>query len=164
MVKSSLFVVALRPSRTPDMPSNTVPVQTVIINNTVPNIIWNTVPDAQRLGRTVFQSLNPTDQILVVPTVEYGAGNYLGSNVSYNLKKLVDMGYIHHHREKNRRSVKVSLTDSGREIAQRISNLFKRNYNSLENVGGVSSAQFVQTSETLSKLERHWTDSILYRR
>ena len=35
-------------------------------------------------------------------------GYYLGSNVSYNLKKLVDMGYIHYKRsETDRRSVFV---------------------------------------------------------
>src|SRR5947207_15792280 len=38
-------------------------------------------------------------------------GHYLGSNVSYNLKKLVEGGYIHHERsESDRRSVLVSLT------------------------------------------------------
>ena len=37
-------------------------------------------------------------------------GYYLGSNVSYNLKKLVDMGYLHYKRsETDRRSVRVSL-------------------------------------------------------
>ena len=35
-------------------------------------------------------------------------GYYLGSNVSYNLKKLVDMGYLHYKRsETDRRSVRV---------------------------------------------------------
>ena len=44
-------------------------------------------------------------------------GYYLGSNVSYNLKKLVDMGYIHHQRSRtDRRSVRVSLTEKGKEI------------------------------------------------
>jgi len=38
-------------------------------------------------------------------------GYYLGSNVSYNLKKLVDAGYISHQRSTtDRRSVRVSLT------------------------------------------------------
>ena len=47
-------------------------------------------------------------------------GYYLGSNVSYNLKKLVDMGYIHHKRsETDRRSVRVSLTDKGQEAWDR---------------------------------------------
>ena len=38
-------------------------------------------------------------------------GYYLGSNVSYNLKKMVDMGFLHHQRSRvDRRSVRVSLT------------------------------------------------------
>ena len=47
-------------------------------------------------------------------------GYYLGSNVSYNLKKLVDMGYIHHQRSRtDRRSVRVSLTDQARKSPHR---------------------------------------------
>src|SRR5512145_2245683 len=38
-------------------------------------------------------------------------GYYLGSNVSYNLKKLVELGYIHYKRsDHDRRSVRVRLT------------------------------------------------------
>ena len=41
-------------------------------------------------------------------------GHYLGSNVSYNLKKLVDLGYVHHARsETDRRSVLVQRTVKG---------------------------------------------------
>src|SRR5271157_1601191 len=44
-------------------------------------------------------------------------GYYLGSNVSYNVKKLVEMGYLHHSRSRiDRRSVRISLTDRGKEI------------------------------------------------
>ena len=47
-------------------------------------------------------------------------GYYLGSNVSYNLKKLVDMGYLHYKRsDKDRRSVRVSLTPKGAGGARR---------------------------------------------
>ena len=39
-------------------------------------------------------------------------GYYLGSNVSYNLKKMVDQGFINHQKSRvDRRSVRVSLTD-----------------------------------------------------
>ena len=41
-------------------------------------------------------------------------GYYQGSNVSYNLKKLVEMGYMHHQRcEIDRRSVRVRLDRKG---------------------------------------------------
>ena len=44
-------------------------------------------------------------------------GYYLGSNVSYNLKKLVDLGFINHQRSRiDRRSVRVSLTPKGRMV------------------------------------------------
>ena len=44
---------------------------------------------------------------------------YQGSNVSYNLKKLVDLGYMHHQRcEMDRRSVRVKLTAKGRDIRE----------------------------------------------
>ena len=44
-------------------------------------------------------------------------GHYLGSNVSYNLKKLVESGYIHHERsEADRRSVLVRLTRKGEVV------------------------------------------------
>ena len=52
-------------------------------------------------------------------------GHYLGSNVSYNLKKLVDAGYIRHERsEVDRRSVRVSLTETGHAVRARLNTLF----------------------------------------
>ena len=65
-------------------------------------------------------------------------GYYLGSNVSYNLKKLVDAGYIHHQRSRvDRRSVRVSLTEKGQAVATIVNDLYNRHINSIEKVGGV---------------------------
>src|SRR5215831_8992220 len=65
-------------------------------------------------------------------------GHYLGSNVSYNLKKLVESGYIHHERsDADRRSVHVSLTEKGREIREVVTKLFDRHLESIEAVGNV---------------------------
>ena len=51
-------------------------------------------------------------------------GYYLGSNVSYNLKKLVDLGFISHQRSRiDRRSVRVSLTPKGQAIAEVVAGL-----------------------------------------
>jgi DNA-binding MarR family transcriptional regulator len=47
-------------------------------------------------------------------------GYYQGSNVSYNLKKLVEAGYMHHQRcEIDRRAVRIRLTEKGRAFARR---------------------------------------------
>ena len=54
-------------------------------------------------------------------------GYYLGSNVSYNLKKLVDLGYLHHQRSRvDRRSVRISLTPLGRSIHAVVRDLYEK--------------------------------------
>ncbi|MCF1502790.1 MULTISPECIES: transcriptional regulator LdtR [Afifella] len=91
-------------------------------------------------------------------------GYYLGSNVSYNLKKLVDAGYIYHERSRvDRRSVRVSLTEKGKEVADVVDRLYERHIGSIEKVGGVSEDDFKRLNKTLHRLERFWTDQILYR-
>lgn len=91
-------------------------------------------------------------------------GYYLGSNVSYNLKKLVETGYINHERSQmDRRSVRVSLTDKGREIAQIVDDLYSRHILSVEQVGELSTENLEELNRSLRRLERFWTDQILYR-
>ena len=91
-------------------------------------------------------------------------GYYLGSNVSYNLKKLVDMGYIHYKRsDKDRRSVRVSLTDKGLEARGVIQKLYQRQLTSVEAVGQISLEDFKSLNKALVRLERFWTDQVRYR-
>jgi DNA-binding MarR family transcriptional regulator len=91
-------------------------------------------------------------------------GYYLGSNVSYNLKKLVDQGFILHQRSRtDRRSVKVSLTQKGKVVAEIVDGLYNRHLMSIEKVGGISGDEFTRMNVSLQRLERFWTDQILYR-
>jgi DNA-binding MarR family transcriptional regulator len=91
-------------------------------------------------------------------------GYYLGSNVSYNLKKLVDMGYIHYKRsETDRRSVRVSLTDKGKKACDVVENLYHRQLGSVEQVGQVTTEDFKGLNRALVRLERFWSDQIRYR-
>ncbi len=91
-------------------------------------------------------------------------GHYLGSNVSYNLKKLVESGYIHHERsDVDRRSVHVSLTDKGREIRVLVAKLFDRQLDSVEAVGNVTSDDLEGLNTSLRRLERFWLDQVRYR-
>lgn len=91
-------------------------------------------------------------------------GYYLGSNVSYNLKKLVEQGLINHQRSRvDRRSVRVSLTGEGAKIAEIVDGLYKRHIASIEQVGGISADEFARLNRSLQRLERFWTDQILYR-
>lgn len=90
-------------------------------------------------------------------------GYYQGSNVSYNLKKLVDMGYMHHQRcEIDRRSVRVKLTDKGSHVRKAIAKLFARHAEGLI-AGDVLDLESINDiSTTLKKVERYWTDQIRY--
>jgi DNA-binding MarR family transcriptional regulator len=91
-------------------------------------------------------------------------GHYLGSNVSYNLKKLVESGFIHHERsDVDRRSVHVSLTEKGREIREIVSKLFDRHLQSIEAVGNVTGRDFEEMNTSLRRLERFWLDQVRYR-
>ena len=91
-------------------------------------------------------------------------GYYLGSNVSYNLKKLVDMGYIHYKRsETDKRSVRVSLTERGKEACAIVANLYQRQLASVETVGEVRQSDFQNLNRSLVRLERFWSDQIRYR-
>jgi DNA-binding MarR family transcriptional regulator len=91
-------------------------------------------------------------------------GYYLGSNVSYNLKKLVEMGYLHYKRsDKDKRSVRVSLTPKGIEARDTIQKLYQRQLTSVEAVGQISLDDFKSMNKALVRLERFWTDQIRYR-
>ena len=91
-------------------------------------------------------------------------GYYLGSNVSYNLKKLVEMGFLDHQRSRvDRRSVRIRLTAQGQEIRKIVDTLYQKHVKTVEQVGGISSEEFATLNKSLHRLERFWTDQILYR-
>ncbi|SIO31057.1 transcriptional regulator, MarR family [Rhodovulum sp. ES.010] len=90
-------------------------------------------------------------------------GYYQGSNVSYNLKKLVEKGYMHHQRcEIDRRSVRVRLTPQGREIRDIVAGLFARHAEGLISRGVVTSEGLTEITDALKRMERYWTDQIRY--
>ena len=91
-------------------------------------------------------------------------GYYLGSNVSYNLKKLVELGFLDHQRSRvDRRSVRIRLTDAGREVRDIVEGLYAKHVRTVEQVGGISADEFAGLNKALHRLERFWTDQILYR-
>src|SRR5437588_10646786 len=91
-------------------------------------------------------------------------GYYLGSNVSYNLKKLVEMGFLDHQRSRvDRRSVRIKLTQKGRDVREIVSSLYETHVRTVAQVRGISREEFAGLNKALHRLERFWTDQILYR-
>lgn len=91
-------------------------------------------------------------------------GYYLGSNVSYNVKKLVEMGYLHHARSRiDRRSVRISLTEKGQSVHEIVGSLYEKHVLTVEQIGGITGDDFTRMNVALTRLERFWTDQIRYR-
>lgn len=90
-------------------------------------------------------------------------GYYQGSNVSYNLKKLVENGYMHHARcEIDRRSVRVSLTPRGHEVRTVVADLFARHAEGLVDKGVIEADDLDRINGVLRRMERYWADQIRY--
>ena len=88
-------------------------------------------------------------------------GYYQGSNVSYNLKKLVDLGYMHHQRsEADRRSVRVRLTEKGRRVRGLLTDLFLRHAALLDRRS--LTTVLPEVNEALRRTERFWSEQIRY--
>ncbi len=90
-------------------------------------------------------------------------GYYQGSNVSYNLKKLVELGFMHHQRcEIDRRSVRVRLTERGREIREIVADLFHRHADGLKVKSVLDDQGMHEINDSLHRMERYWGDQIRY--
>jgi len=122
--------------------------------------------------RTGEREVNPVQALLLFNIADSeltagelkSRGHYQGSNVSYNLKKLVEQGYVNHERStSDKRSVRISLTDKGELVRSRVDALYNRQLAAIEQVVGLSVDEFEKVNKALARLERYWTDQILYR-
>lgn len=86
-------------------------------------------------------------------------GYYLGSNVSYNVKKLVENNYLMQERAPHdKRSTRIRLSEKGLQLCQKIDELYQRN---VEQISQEMTPDALTTlNATLSQLERYWTDYI----
>src|SRR6266446_6307211 len=83
-------------------------------------------------------------------------GCYLGSHVSYNVKNMVENGYLVQERSvHDRRSIHVRLTDKGRDLRGRLSVMHKRHIEMLSQTA-ISDTDLEGVVVTLRRLERFW--------
>lgn len=122
----------------------------------------------ERLGQN---DLNPVQALILynLGTAEVSAGElrsrgmYQGSNVSYNLKKLVSMGYVHHERcDQDRRSVRIRLSDTGQQVRDVVLDLFHRHAEMLAMSGVLDDPPIDKVNLQSRRIERFWTDQIRY--
>jgi DNA-binding MarR family transcriptional regulator len=83
-------------------------------------------------------------------------GCYLGSNVSYNVKKMVEHGCLIQERSvHDRRSIHVRLTDKGRDLRGRLGVMHQRHVELLGQTA-ITDADLQGVVVTLRRLERFW--------
>ncbi len=100
------------------------------------------------------------EEIVIRDLVE--RGYYLGSNVSYNIKKLTDLGYLDQERSAHdRRSVTLRLTEKALGVVRRMRDLQSNNADAFSNRGS-GPEDIEEVCETLRTLERTWADYIHY--
>lgn len=101
-----------------------------------------------------------TEEISVRDLIE--RGYYLGSNASYNLKSLVEQGYVlRTQSQRDRRSARLKLSEQGARLHTELKKLELGHVEGL--VKGDADIQDLEaTYRTLRRLERTWTDVIRY--
>ena len=81
----------------------------------------------------------------------------MGSNVSYNVKKMTENGYLANERSTHdRRSVRLRLTPKGLELYAKVNGMFTRHVESL-NESPIAEADLKSVIKQLQTLEQFWT-------
>ena len=89
-------------------------------------------------------------------------GYYMGSNVSYNVKKLVENNYLVQERSAHdRRTTRVRLSEKGQSVVSAVNDLFEHNITALAE-NGLASDELRGVTANLRDLERFWSDYVNY--
>ena len=116
--------------------------QIMDINNVQAMILFNIGHDEMTVGELTLR------------------GYYLGSNVSYNLKKMVELGYVVQERSPHdKRSIRIKLTDKGIKLCNGLSDMFKRHEGKIAAGTGtdLTDARLNDAMSVMKQLERFWT-------
>lgn len=122
------------------------------------------------VGRLGADDISPTqavmlmalgrDELSVRGLVE--RGYYLGSNASYNLKHLIEAGYVDRTTsQRDRRVARLRLSAKGIGLVDHLRRWEEDQAESLAS-DGTSPRDLEQTYRTLRRVERTWTDLMRY--
>lgn len=90
-------------------------------------------------------------------------GYYLGSNVSYNVRKMVENEYLIQERSPHdRRSIRVRLSDKGLKLCEQVDEMFRRHGVELSEAGAAPS-DIDGAASTFKILERYWASILDFR-
>jgi len=120
----------------------------------------NGVHDVNNVQAMILYNIGKVDIEMTVGELTV-RGCYLGSNVSYNLKKLVTNGYVAHERSPHdRRSNRIRLSKKGLELWDKLDAMYQRHVSSPSHRGAPSGEELLRTHEILHRLERFWSQAV----
>ncbi|SDZ80599.1 MarR family winged helix-turn-helix transcriptional regulator [Rubrimonas cliftonensis] len=144
-------------------------VETLALVERLHRLLLDVIKDEfERLG---LLDVNPVQALLLYNIGDHevtagelkSRGYYQGSNVSYNLKKLVEAGYMHHQRcGVDRRAVRIRLTEKGAEIRAAVAALFERHAGELAERGLYGAEAATEIAGGLRRIERYWSEQIRF--
>ena len=124
-----------------------------IIKNELDNTDVRDINNAQ-----AFMLCNIGDDELTIGELSL-RGYYLGTNVSYTIKKMTEYGYINHERlSHDHRSVRVRLTEKGLELSRALETMFERHSEEMAN--NLNSETLETANDTLSDIESVWLQQL----
>lgn len=122
------------------------------------------------LGRLGVDDLSPS-QVMMLFTIGsdeltvrdlIDRGYYLGSNASYNLKRLVEGGYVDRSAsERDRRSARIRLSEKGRKLCEDVRRM-DESYHRLVTRNAEEKRDLETAFRTLQRLENVWTGALRY--
>lgn len=109
------------------------------INNVQAMILYNIGHDEMTVGELTLR------------------GYYLGSNVSYNVKKMSENGYIEQERSvHDKRSIRVKLSQKGKDLYAVLEDMFKRHEAKIQGTE-LTPERMTDSIKTMKMFERFWT-------
>ena len=89
-------------------------------------------------------------------------GYYLGSNVSYNVKKMVENDYLIQERSvHDKRSIRVKLSEKGLQLHAIMQDMFARHEEQLVRAS-ITEEALQQMNQTLNRIESFWAGQVNY--
>jgi DNA-binding MarR family transcriptional regulator len=120
----------------------------------------NGVHDINNVQAMILYNIGKMDIEMTVGELTL-CGCYLGSNVSYNLKKLATHGYVVQERSPHdRRAVRIRLSEKGTALREKLDSMYLRHVTEPSRQGTPSEEELRRTSEMLRRLERFWSQSV----
>jgi DNA-binding MarR family transcriptional regulator len=111
------------------------------------------IHDINNVQGTILFSIGDAEMTVGELTLR---GCYLGSNVSYNVKKMVENGYLAQQRSlHDRRSIHVHLTAKGRKLRDNLTEMHQRHYDMLSQAG-LTADDLQGVGIMLRRLEQFW--------